>query len=93
MMGRLRAAGKDKGLRWRMRHLRRPSVFNGVHRMTIKFSVNRAGLRQLEREMARNIKKAVKKKLPAGVKVADGDAEKIARQVSKQIESAFKNVK
>ena len=43
--------------------------------------------------MARKIKKAVKKKLPAGVKVADGDAEKIARQVSKQIESAFKNVR
>ncbi len=57
--------------------------------MTIKFTVNKTGLRQLEREMARNIKKAVKKKLPAGSRVADGDAEKIARQVSKHIESAF----
>jgi len=57
--------------------------------MTIKFTVNKAGLRQLEREMARNIKKAVERKLPAGSSVADGDAEKIATQVSKQIETAF----
>lgn len=61
--------------------------------MSIKISVNRAGLRQLEREMAKNIKKAVKRKLPLGARVADGDAEKIARQVSNEIESAFKNVK
>jgi len=58
--------------------------------MDFKFTVNRAGLRQFEREVARNIKRAAKKKLPPGATVADGDAEKIAREVAKEIESAFR---
>lgn len=58
--------------------------------MTIKFTVNKAGLRQLEREMAKNMKKAVKRKLPLGTEIVDADAEEIAREATKEIESAFK---
>lgn len=60
--------------------------------MRITFTVNSAALRRLERDMARKIKKAVKRKLPAGAKVRDGDPERIARQVTKEIESAFKKM-
>jgi hypothetical protein len=60
--------------------------------MSIKFTIDRTGLRQLERAMAKNIKKAVQRKLPAGTQVAEGDAEKIARQITQKIESAFKGL-
>ena len=60
--------------------------------MNVKFTVNKAGLRQLERNMAKNIKSAVRKKLPADAEVADGDAERIAKEVSDEIETAFKNI-
>lgn len=66
--------------------------FDGSCSMNVKFTVNRAGLRQLERDVAKNLRKAIRKKLPAGVDVADGDAEGIAKQVGKEIETAFKEV-
>ncbi len=60
--------------------------------MTVKFTIDKAGLRKLEREMAKNIKKAAQRRLPAGTKIADGDADKIAKTVTKEIESAFKGL-
>lgn len=57
---------------------------------TVTLTINKAGLRQLEREMAKNIERAVQRKLPSGAKIADGDAEEIAKEATKEIESAFK---
>jgi len=59
---------------------------------TIKFTINKAGLRQLKRDMARNITKAVQRKLPRGAKIADGDAEEIAKEATKEIELALKRL-
>jgi transcriptional regulator with XRE-family HTH domain len=59
---------------------------------TVKFTINKAGLCQLERDMAKNIKKVVQRKLPRGAKIVDGDAEEIAREATKEIESVFKRL-
>ena len=58
--------------------------------MSVKITINKSGLRKLERKMAANIKKSVQNKLPPGTEVADGDAEAIAKDVTKAIEKAFK---
>jgi transcriptional regulator with XRE-family HTH domain len=57
---------------------------------TVTLTINKAGLRQLERKMAKNIKEAVQRKLPPRAKMVDADAEEIAKEATKEIESAFK---
>ena len=60
--------------------------------MTLKFTINKAGLRQLERDMGKNIKEAVQRKLRRGARIVDGDAEEIAKEATKEIELAFKRL-
>ena len=59
---------------------------------TLTLTMNKAGLRQLQRRMAKNIKEAVQRKLPPGAKMVDADAEEIAKEATKEIESAFKGL-
>lgn len=61
--------------------------------MSFKIQIDYVGLRKFERELSKNIKKVVSKKLPPGTQVTDGNSKKIAKKVVKKIEKAFKNAK
>jgi len=59
---------------------------------TVTLTISKAGLRQLQGRMAKNIKKTIQSKLPPGTKMVDADFEEIAKQATKQIESAFRRL-